>query len=164
MREKMLEQLKEKEKEQGQEAQKFGVNERTIQRDIDDIRNFMESDIGNTGIVNSVIYDHVNKGVRMEQIYKLKLTNGEILAICKILLDSRAFPKSEMSDVLSKLISCCVPEHNQKLVTELIRNEELLSVHTNGILKDERQSCGKAESKTCRNYVFRVLFLSDGIY
>ena len=70
MREKMLEQLKEKEKEQGQEAQKFGVNERTIQRDIDDIRNFMESDIGNTGIVNSVIYDHVNKGVRMEQSYK----------------------------------------------------------------------------------------------
>ena len=30
----------------------------------------------------------------------------------------------EMSDILDKLISCCVPEQNQKQVTELIRNEE----------------------------------------
>lgn len=107
-----------------EEAQNFGVNERTIQRDIDDIRNFLESNVDNTGVINSVIYDRIEKGYRLEQIYQLKLTNGEILAICKILLDSRALLKDEMSDVLAKLISCCVPERNQKLVTDLIRNEE----------------------------------------
>lgn len=110
--------------EKQEEAQKFGVNERTIQRDIDDIRNFMDANIENTGIVNSVVYDHEDKGYRLERVYQLKLTNGEILAICKILLDSRAFCKEDMWDILEKLISCCVPEKNQKMVSELIRNEE----------------------------------------
>jgi predicted DNA-binding transcriptional regulator YafY len=106
-----------------EEAQKYGVNQRTIQRDIDDIRNFLESDIDQAGIINSVIYDRTDKGYRLEQIYQLKLTNGEILAICKILLDGRAFPKEEISEMLDKLISCCVPETNQKLVKDLISNE-----------------------------------------
>lgn len=107
-----------------EEALNYGVNERTIQRDIDDIRNFLESDMENTGILNSVVYSRIEKGYRLEQIYQLKLTNGEILAICKILLDSRALRKEEMSDVLDKLISCCVPKKNQKLVKELISNEK----------------------------------------
>lgn len=110
--------------EKREEARNFGVDERTIQRDIDDIRNFMDSSIEHTGIVNSVVYDYKQKGYRLERIYQLKLTNGEILAICKILLDSRAFSKEEMSVILEKLISCCVPEKNQKMVTDLIRNEE----------------------------------------
>ncbi len=107
-----------------EEAQNYGVNERTIQRDIDDIRDFMESETENTGIINYVPYNRVDKGFHMEQVDQPKLTNGEILAICKILLDSRAFPKGEMSDILDKLISYCVSEQNQKQVTELIRNEE----------------------------------------
>lgn len=107
-----------------EEALNYGVNERTIQRDIDDIRHFMESNMEHAGVVSFVVYDHVDKGYRLERIYQLKLTNGEILAICKILLESRALCKEEMSDILRKLISCCVPENNQKLVTELIRNEE----------------------------------------
>lgn len=107
-----------------EEAQNYGVNERSIQRDIDDIRNFIELDVKNTGCINSVVYDRIDKGYRMEQIYKLKLTNSEVLALCKILLDSRAFTKTEMTDMLDKLISCCVPKDNQKLVTDLISNEE----------------------------------------
>lgn len=105
-------------------AQNYGVNERSIQRDIDDIRNFLELDAENTGYINSVVYDRIDKGYRLEQIYKLKLTNSEVLALCKILLDSRAFTKKEMTDMLDKLISCCVPKGNQKLVTNLISNEE----------------------------------------
>jgi len=107
-----------------EEAQNYGVNERTIQRDIDDIRNHLESGIETTGVINTIIYDRLEKAYRLEQIYQFKLTNGEILAICKILLDSRALLKSEMTDILDKLISCCVPEKNQRLVKELISNEE----------------------------------------
>jgi predicted DNA-binding transcriptional regulator YafY len=107
-----------------EEAKYYDVNERTIQRDIDDIRNFLESDVEKTGIINSVIYDRIDKGYRLEQIYQLKLTNGEVLAICKILLDSRSLRKDEMTSILDKLILCCVPEKNQKLVRDLISNEE----------------------------------------
>ena len=34
-----------------EEANNYGVNERSIQRDIDDIRSFMESEVGRTGIM-----------------------------------------------------------------------------------------------------------------
>lgn len=105
------------------EAEYYGVNERSIQRDIEDIRNFMDRDVGNTGIVNSVVYDRIQKGYKLEQIYKMKFTNSEVLAICKILLDSRAFTRKEMEGMLQKLIDCCVPQKNQKLVSDLIRNE-----------------------------------------
>ena len=76
-----------------EEAQNYGVNERSIQRDIDDIRNFLDLDSENTGYINSIIYDRSEKGYRMEQVYKIKLTNSQVLAVCKILLDSRAFTK-----------------------------------------------------------------------
>lgn len=103
-----------------EEAQHYRVNERTIQRDIDDIRNYLET----SGVINTVVYDRLEKAYRLEQIYQTKLTNGEILAICKILLDSRALLKSEMIEILDKLISCCIPEKNQKVVKELIGNEK----------------------------------------
>lgn len=106
-----------------EEAQYYDVTERSIQRDIDDIRNFLETDGGNTGCVNSVVYDHLEKGYRLEQIYKLKLSNSEVLAVCKILLESRAFTKKEIDEMLDKLISCCVPKSNQNLITDLIANE-----------------------------------------
>ena len=106
------------------EAQEYGVNERTIQRDIEDIRCYMETEAERTGCINSVVYDRIKKGYRLEQIYKMKLTNSEVLAVCKILLDSRAFTKKEMTDMLDKLVACCVPKENQKMVTDLISNEE----------------------------------------
>lgn len=106
-----------------EEAVNYGVNERSIQRDIDDIRNYLEADAERVGCINSVIYDRFGKGYRLEQIYKMKFSNSEVLALCKILLDSRAFTKTEMTGMLDKLISCCVPKANQKLVTDLIGNE-----------------------------------------
>lgn len=107
-----------------EEAMRFGVNGRSIQRDIDDIRDFLDMDAERTGIENTIVYDRQEKGYRMDTIYKLRLKNSEVLAICKILLESRAFTKSQMTQMLDKLITCCVPESNQKLVKDLIRNEE----------------------------------------
>jgi predicted DNA-binding transcriptional regulator YafY len=107
-----------------EEAQNYGVNERSIQRDIDDIRNFLELDVTDEGAINSLIYDRRERGYRLEQIYRMKLSNSEVLAVSKILLDSRAFTKERMTQVLDKLITCCVPRVNQKLVADLIRNEE----------------------------------------
>lgn len=106
-----------------EEALNYGVNERSIQRDIDDIRNYLEVDGEKVGCINSVIYDRIGKGYRLEQIYKMKFSNSEVLAICKILLDSRAFTKKEMTSMLDRLISCCVPKTNQQLVKDLISNE-----------------------------------------
>lgn len=107
-----------------EEAARYGVNERSIQRDIDHIRNFLDEDSDRTGMVNSIVYDRNAKGYRLETLYKIRLQNSEVLALCKILLDSRAFTKAEMVEMLDKLITCCVPKINQKRVKDLISNEE----------------------------------------
>lgn len=107
-----------------EEAARYGVNERSIQRDIDHIRNFLDEDSDRTGVVNSIVYDRNAKGYRLETLYQIRLQNSEVLALCKILLDSRAFTKAEMVEMLDKLITCCVPQVNQKLVKKLISNEE----------------------------------------
>lgn len=129
-----------------EEAQNYHVNERSIQRDIDDIRNYLDQKAMEDGIINSVIYDRIAKGYRLEQIYKLKFTNPEILAICKILLDSRAFTKKEMTDMLDKLVDTCVPKANQKLVQDLIRNEEFhyIEPHHKTVFIDKMWSIGQA--------------------
>ncbi len=107
-----------------EEARQYGVNERSIQRDIDDIREYFENETADIGFINSVIYDRSAKGYRLEQLYKTRLSNSEILAVCKILLDSRAFTKKEMLLLLGKLVESCVPQTNQKAVMDLISNEE----------------------------------------
>ena len=106
------------------EAKRYGVNERSIQRDIEDIRVFLDEDSERTGVMNTVVYDRNEKGYRLETLYDTRLSNAEILAIAKILLDSRAFAKKDIGDMLDKLLMGCVPKRNQKLVKELIRNEE----------------------------------------
>lgn len=107
-----------------EEANNYGVNERSIQRDIDDIRSFMESEVGRTGIINNVVYDRSCKGFRLEQLNSTELSNGEMLAVCKILLDSRALLKTEMIDILDKLVESCVSKKNRKEILDLIQNEK----------------------------------------
>ena len=107
-----------------EEADNFNVDERTIQRDIASIKDYMCSDMASNGIINSIVYDKEAGGYKMESSYQGNLSNSETLAVCKILLDSRAFPKDEMQGILDKLISCCVPKENRQPVKELIGNEE----------------------------------------
>lgn len=107
-----------------EEAADYNVNERSIQRDIEDIRRFLENSASGSGYSDSLIYDWKRKGYCMEQIHKTKLSDSEVLAVCKILLDSRAFTKKEMTGILRKIISCGVSEDHQKEIRDLIANEE----------------------------------------
>ena len=135
------------------EAQNYGVNERSIQRDIEDIRNFLEVRSIEDGYVDTVKYDREKKGYCLEQSRVMKLTNSEILAICKILLDSRAFTKKEMESMLERLIDCCVPEENAKMVDDLIKNEEFhyIEPRHQSIFIDDMWEIGQAIRG--RNYI-----------
>lgn len=101
----------------------FGVSERSIQRDIEMIRDFVEKESLATGYLNHVIYDHKENGYRLEHGSRIALSNSEVLALCKILLDSRAFTKIQINVMLDKLLECCLPEKNRKMVEELLLNE-----------------------------------------
>ena len=101
----------------------YGVDERSIQRDIEDIRSFLEKDIKDRGYAKDVVYDRQRHGYRLTQISRNNLSNDEILAISKILLDSRAFTKGEMKSMLNRFVKCCTPDNEKKVVEELIANE-----------------------------------------
>lgn len=101
-------------------AQHFHVTERSIQRDIEALRCFFAEQ----GLLQDVVYDKRTRGYRLENPAMRTLENSEILAVCKILLESRSMRKDEMLPILDKLISCCVPERNKKAVQDMLSNEK----------------------------------------
>ncbi len=105
-------------------AIEFGVTARTIQRDIDDIRAFFCNNTFGIEQGKSIVYDRNSGGYRMVDSQSEKLSQGEILAVCKILLESRSLVKSEMMPILDKLVKCCTSTKTQKHVAELVNNEK----------------------------------------
>ena len=100
-------------------SMKYHVSERSIQRDMESLRAF----VTHQGIGQDVVYDYKQKGYRLIQTNPKGLTNDEILAVCKILLESRSLRRDEMLPILDKLVECAVPAQNQKLIDDLILNE-----------------------------------------
>lgn len=145
------------------EAVSYGVNERSIQRDVNDIRDFLELRAGKTGTVNSIIYDRTEKGYRMETVFCSKLSAQEVLVICKILLDSRAFVKEELSQMIDRLIECCVSEQEQKIVRDLINNEEFHYIEPRHRTKLLEQIWQLGQAIRGCNYI-RFDYLQDGIH
>lgn len=106
-----------------EEANAFHVNEKSIQRDIEDIREYLDAQFAQTGNETRLIYDHTQRGYRLERSERPMLSNEEVLAVTKILLDSRALTRAEMMEMLDRLVACCVPPENRRLVSDLISNE-----------------------------------------
>jgi len=104
-------------------AEQTGVNEKSIQRDLDDIREFLEDNRAEDGDESHLIYDFHAKGYRLKQNRQLKLSNNEVLAVSKILLESRAFTKKEMMNILDKLIENCIPREDRAVISDMLNNE-----------------------------------------
>lgn len=107
-----------------EEALRFGVEERSIQRDIDDIRAFLDERALNMGENRTIEYDREKKGFVMKGDSSALMSNSEIFAVSKVLLESRAFTKKEINSILDKMIAGCVPEENMKMVSDLLANEK----------------------------------------
>lgn len=134
-----------------EESERFGVDERSIQRDIDDIRAFLcDHAAERTEDSRKIIYDRVREGFIMIGTEGALMNNDEILAVSKILLESRAFTKQEMSSILNKMIAGCVPKKNMKLVSDLISNEKYhyVELHHHSAVKDKLWELGE-EMKQC---------------
>lgn len=101
-------------------AREYGVTEKSIQRDIDDIRSYLAG--GRDEGAADICYDRQAKGYRLVEEGSRCLTRKEILAMAKILLESRAFAKEELHTILDKLIEAC-PREGRKVVEDMIRNE-----------------------------------------
>ena len=98
----------------------YHISEKSVQRDIASLRCFIEEEL----LEQDILYDPVSKGYRLLNTIPRGLSKSEILAVCKILLESRSMRKDEMLPILDKLIDCAVPMESQKVVKDLIANEK----------------------------------------
>lgn len=103
-------------------AEYYGVSTKTVQRDIDDIRNVLSENAHETGDKKEVIYD------RSRDNYYIKgndnLTAQELFAVSKVLLDSRAFCKDEFMPILDKLIDKHSFNGENRHIRDMILNEK----------------------------------------
>ena len=111
-----------------EEAQRFGCSLRSIQRDIEDLRSFLHEQNEASGLVQDLVYNQKLGAYQLVPPSRNLLSNEEVFATLKILLESRAFTKNELYPILDKLIDCCIPKTEQQRVSELIGNEKLLYV------------------------------------
>lgn len=97
-----------------QYATLYHVSEKTIQRDIADLNQYLE--IHSEGEVE---YSK-DKGYFLFGRNRGALTDSDIFAFAKILLESRAFSKNEMNRLIESLLSLCSKKSE---ISKLIRNE-----------------------------------------
>ena len=105
------------------ECAKYGVTPRTIQRDIVDIQCFLQNQGNETGEVQEIVFDRKSGGYRMETRYESQLNAKELLAVCKVLLESRSLVKDELFPIMNKLICSCKEEEEKGLLKNFINNE-----------------------------------------
>ena len=138
-------------------ANEFNVDIKTIQRDIETLRIYFLEENG-----AEINYSKSKKGYYLEENSETSFTNEELLAISKIILESRAFNKNETKILINKLInhssgndretikglinsekSNYIPlQHGQNLLAVIwnlaqhIKNQEL--IHINYTTKDKQ--------------------------
>ena len=102
-------------------ANEFNVTEKTVQRDIDDLRAYL-ADMHFSEIEIAVKYDKSKNGYYLVRLEREWFTNEEVVAMCKILLESRALKREEINQLILKLLSQISPTDKGK-VEEIIKNE-----------------------------------------
>lgn len=98
-------------------VEKYEVDKKTIQRDIDELREYLEEDEKNK---RTIVYNKEIKGYEMINRAGFKFADKDIYALSKIILESRSFTKDEMNRILDILNCQC---EDNSLLNKIINNE-----------------------------------------
>ncbi len=96
------------------------VTERSVDRDIEDIRLFLSEIYAST----ELIFDKFKSVYYINGFHHTEFSGVEISAILKILISSRAFREDEMLGLINGICSI-VEQNKQKQILEIVRNEVL---------------------------------------
>ncbi len=102
----------------------YGVSLKAIQRDVEELRSFFHNKNADNGAIQNLVYDRRLKGYKMNNPGNQLLSDSEIFAVLKILLESRSLTKAELYPIVDKLINSCLQPAQQKQINELIGNEK----------------------------------------
>lgn len=104
----------------GDLALEFGVNQKSIQRDIEHIRSFLDEILIHPQL--SLVYSRKLGGYVLENGHNESFKREDILVLIKIILGTRAFNRDEMNHLVNALLNQ-IDIENQKEIKELIGNE-----------------------------------------
>ena len=96
-------------------AAEYEVSEKSIQRDISEIKNFM-AEYGYSVGKEEVKFDRSSQKMYFEA--EKFLTNGEMLAITKILIATRTLPQDKMNQLVEKLEGFASTKDKKRLKEE----------------------------------------------
>lgn len=108
-------------------AERYGCSVKTVTRSFDEIEVFL-ADYNITEDKNYSIVN-IEKNRSENGLYRLKnadsnyMSRAELLAISKILLDSRGLSEKEMEPIMKKLLNTAVVKEDQTFVEGLLKNE-----------------------------------------
>lgn len=102
-------------------AADFGVSLKTVQRDIEDLRAYLAETHFGEGEV-AIKYNRAQNAYALVRLEREWLTNEEAVALCKILLESRAFCKGELKGMVEKIIMQISPA-DRPTAESMIRSE-----------------------------------------
>lgn len=108
-------------------AEKYVVDVKTIRRTFDSIDNYLGDKLVSKG--ENLYIENITKARNEFAQYRLVnaegrfLTRGEIIAVCKILLDSRGLAEEEMDRVINKLIKQAVMPKDHDFIKSILANE-----------------------------------------
>ena len=91
-----------------EEAKRYGCSLRSIQRDIDDLRSFFFNQNEYDGIKQELVYDKKLNAYKLDPPLRKILTNQEVFAVLKILLESRSLSKQELYPILEAHQLICI--------------------------------------------------------
>lgn len=101
----------------------YNVTERSIQRDIDTIREFLSEQLQEKGISQKIEYSRKDNGYHLVSQHTNYLSKGELLAICKILISSRVYTKEDLRDTVERLLNFTVSSKDKQEIEDVIANE-----------------------------------------
>lgn len=105
------------------EANEAGVSERSIKRDISELRNHLENISIEGNIRKELIYDRKDKCYYLLENGQKKSKNREIYAVSKILMGSKGLAYTEMERILQHLLENCQEDKERKELRKLLLNE-----------------------------------------
>lgn len=99
----------------------YSVSEKTIQRDISDLRTYLVETRFSRDEMN-IYYNKKINGYQLQKNIDLALNSTEIIALCKLIICSKAFSGQESQKLISKLTNLCASAYRREV-------EELVLTH-----------------------------------
>lgn len=107
--------------EKQQVLKDFEINERTFYRYMKVIKEFVENPVGDL-IGEAVVWDRKKGGYLLKGKSENSLNEKEVLAISKVMLESRGLVKAEIEVILKKLLENCISDDKEN-IKRIIGNE-----------------------------------------